>query len=220
MYKRGISVAWADDKGFEESTAPENQCRGEECPKDKTKHPKGKLDGPVKLLNTFQSFDLNDEEIQKDDNKNHEKLLRKKKDEDCDFLELTMVEDLRLSSSLSAQLTQEQEVRPESPMCKPSGNTDVSPFPELPATPKGHEHAEGSLLVGQALRWLHQTAVSMGRRRWGPEQATRSCPQQAPHRNRCLRDKRVHPDGPPGQLGPRIPTFSLYMLPHHEKFED
>ncbi|KFO20117.1 hypothetical protein H920_18497 [Fukomys damarensis] len=97
----------------------------------------------MKLLKTFQSFDLNDEEIQKDDNKNHQKIQRKKEDEDCDFLKLTMVEDLRLSSYFPAQVThQEHEVRLDLVMCKPSGNTDVGPFPELPATPKGQERAE------------------------------------------------------------------------------
>ncbi|KFO22559.1 hypothetical protein H920_16066 [Fukomys damarensis] len=133
----GISVAWADNNGFEESTAHENQCRGKECPKDKTKRTKGKLDGPVKLLNTFWSFDLNDKEIQKDEEiHNHEKLQRNKKEEDCNFLELAMVED-------PAQLShQEHEVCLDSPVCKPSGNTNASPFPELPATPKGQEHAE------------------------------------------------------------------------------
>ncbi|XP_010607953.1 uncharacterized protein C12orf71-like [Fukomys damarensis] len=94
IYELGISVACADDNGFEESTPHKNQCRGKECPEDKTKCTKGKLDGLLKLLNTFQSFDLNDEEIQMDDNKNHEKLQRKKKDDDCDFLELTTFEDL------------------------------------------------------------------------------------------------------------------------------
>ncbi|KFO37357.1 hypothetical protein H920_01234 [Fukomys damarensis] len=91
IHKLGISVAWAEDNGFEESAAHENQCRGKECPKDKTKQTKqnkktkqNKTGGLVKLLNTFQSFHLNDEEIQKEDNKNHEKLQRKKKD----FLEL------------------------------------------------------------------------------------------------------------------------------------
>ncbi|KFO24246.1 Visual system homeobox 2 [Fukomys damarensis] len=134
--KLGISVAWADANGFEESTAHENQCRGKECPKDKTRLTKGKLDGLVKLLNKFQSFHLNDEEIQKDDSKNHQKIQRKKKDEDCDFLELTMVED-------PAQLShQEHEVCLDLPMCKPSGNTDVGPFPELPATLKGQERLD------------------------------------------------------------------------------
>ncbi|KFO20756.1 hypothetical protein H920_17862 [Fukomys damarensis] len=189
-----ISAAWADDNGFEESTAHENQCRGEECPKNKTKHPKGKRDGLVKLLNTFQSSDLNDEEIQKDDSKNHQKVQRKKKDEDCDFLELTTVKD-------PAQLShQEHEGCLDSPMCKPSGNTDVGPFPELPATPKGQERAEragevssshksgttepstssahleddaprplstASQLMQRAFRWLHQSPFH-GTQEMGP----------------------------------------------------
>ncbi|KFO34146.1 hypothetical protein H920_04467 [Fukomys damarensis] len=197
--------------------------RGKRCPKDKTKCTKGKPGSLVKLLNTFQSFHLNDEEIQRDDNKNHQKIQRKKKDEDCGFLELTMVED-------PAQLSHQQhEVRVDSPICKPSGNTDVGPFPELPATPKGQERAEraseassshksgttepstssahleddvprppstASRLMGWAFSWLHQRVLSMGCRRRGPEQATRSCPQWAPLRSRCLRGKRVHPDGP------------------------
>ncbi|KFO27380.1 hypothetical protein H920_11272 [Fukomys damarensis] len=244
IYKPGISVAWADDNGFE-STAHENQCRGKEHPKDKAKHTKGKLDGLVKLLNTFQSFHLNDKEIQKDDNKNHEKLQRKKKDEDCDFLKLTMVEDLRLSTCPSAQLShQEHEVCLESPMFKPTGSTDVGPFRELSATPKGQQHAERvgttepstssghleddaprppsttSRLVGRAFHWLHQRVISMGRWRQGPEQATKSCPQRAPLRSGCLRGKRVHPDRPPEQLGPHIPTFSRYVLTHYEKYEE
>ncbi|XP_010626914.1 uncharacterized protein LOC104865203 [Fukomys damarensis] len=186
--------------------------------------------------------------------KNHQKIQRKKKDEDCDVLKLTMVEGLGPSSCLPAQLTQqEHEVHPDSPMCKPSGNTDVGPFPELPATPKGQERAEragkasssrnsgttepstssphlgdhgarllstASRLKGRAFHWLNHSVLSMGRRRQGSEQATRSCPQQAPHRRRCLRGKKVQPDGPPGQLGPRMPTFSRYVLPHHEKFEE
>ncbi|KFO32133.1 hypothetical protein H920_06469 [Fukomys damarensis] len=79
IYKLGISVAWAGGNGFDESTAHENQRRGKECPKDKTKRTKGKLDGLVKLLNTFQSFDLNDEEVQKDDNKKSQKTSEKEK---------------------------------------------------------------------------------------------------------------------------------------------
>ncbi|KFO27263.1 hypothetical protein H920_11357 [Fukomys damarensis] len=140
--KPGASVAWADNNGFEESAAHEKQCRGKKCPKHKTNRARRTLDGLVKRLNGYQSLDWDVEEIEDEEIYNHEKLQRKK-DEDCDFLKLTMAEDLRRSNCLPAQLShQEHEVRLESAMRKPSGNTDVGPFPELPGTPKGQERAE------------------------------------------------------------------------------
>lgn len=64
-----------------------------------------------------------------------------------------MVEDLRPSNCLPAQLRhQEHEVRLESDMNKPSGNTDAGPFPELPGTQKGQERAEVSGAASQKAR--------------------------------------------------------------------
>ncbi|XP_021092213.1 uncharacterized protein C12orf71 homolog isoform X2 [Heterocephalus glaber] len=111
--------------------------------KDETKCTEGKLDGLVKLLKTFQGFYMDDEEIQKEDNENPQKIRKKKKDEDQDCLKLTLAKDLRLSSCSPAQLThQGHEACLDSPMCKPSGNTDVIPVPKLPVTLKGQERAE------------------------------------------------------------------------------
>ncbi|XP_021092212.1 uncharacterized protein C12orf71 homolog isoform X1 [Heterocephalus glaber] len=131
--------------------------------KDETKCTEGKLDGLVKLLKTFQGFYMDDEEIQKEDNENPQKIRKKKKDEDQDCLKLTLAKDLRLSSCSPAQLThQGHEACLDSPMCKPSGNTDVIPVPKLPVTLKGQERAEVSRAASQRARARpsgEQTAV-------------------------------------------------------------